>query len=988
MKAFACCLSLLVVTAWSQEHHVIVQRPDPAFALDGDLSDWREIGNPIVLDKKTQVHHGINRWKNAQDLSGIVHLAWRPEGLYLAADVTDSVFAQSQRGSMMWKGDHLEIYIDATPDADTDRLDLGEGQYQFGISPGNFRHTGDPLTDIPPEVVAFRPETLDGSAATVVSTRTAKGYIVEALLPWRLLSVTPKANLPLHMEVGISDTDSPEPRQETFMTIRTDRWRHKRDRLVPMLLGNADGEATPPPRRTAIREAFDMDHGVVETLRFDVPPCPKGKAASLTFKGRIAFTKPAGYAPVLELSLNGHRIEGDRLQNRPATSTYRYGKTMNFVTGNGLIALCYGPDFEAVDKDPHYGLVDTLRACEYEFEVTEFLQAGTNALELKTRPDKRGKWHFHFADLAIEFKAPARADAAPAPAPTGPLPFIAPAAKHKVDYTVKDRGTKGLVVRLGGENHTVSSRFSAPDGKWYSESSPFFRHARKVQHLDEGILVHDTFTNLTDENLPLMQRHECAFGDRLKKRWLAGLSPYTPDVSMAQPANPTSFAVTANSGIGLMPMNDEFQVHSLNYSLGGTIGLADNHFVLKPKGRYTAEWLIVPMASTGFWDFVNAARRLRDANFTLPNQFGFLSARVHKESFLKQFVAHKTPDLVCASIGYPRYKGVYAHGTAFQHVDHSFYNTHNKRMGELFPKLKTSVYFHCFIDVLDEAEKLYADACILRPDGTQATYGRPYDKLFFPTMSNQYGTDIARNIDVILGACDADGVYWDELEYSAYQYHYGEPWDGCSGDIDPGTHKLKRRKSSVTLISQPWRVAEVKRCLAAGPFIANGQPHTRTIAALKLQRFVETASISNCLRGILYSPIALGDHISERNEVDAYRWMCKALNYGCLYNWYGENVATGYPTLAAYMFPTTPLELHEGYIIGKERIVTNRSGCFGWGDASTPEVHVFDRTGKEVPDFEARRLECNGQYFTEIRIPEGYSAALVRRGGPNRSSSK
>ena len=54
------------------------------------------------------------------------------------------------------------------------------------------------------------------------------------------------------------------------------------------------------------------------------------------------------------------------------------------------------------------------------------------------------------------------------------------------------------------------------------------------------------------------------------------------------------------------------------------------------------------------------------------------------------------------------------------------------------------------------------------------------------------------------------------------------------------------------------------------------------------------------------------------------------------------------------MFPITPVELHEGYIIGQERIVTNRSGLFGWGDDSRHEVHVFDDQGREVPELQGR----------------------------------
>jgi len=266
----------------------------------------------------------------------------------------------------------------------------------------------------------------------------------------------------------------------------------------------------------------------------------------------------------------------------------------------------------------------------------------------------------------------------------------------------------------------------------------------------------------------------------------------------------------------------------------------------------------------------------------------------------------------------------------------------------------------------------------LRPDGSQANYGKPFDLIFLPTLDSSFGPDIARNLDYIWDQCAADGVYWDELEYSAYQYHYGEPWDGCSGDIDPTTHQITRLKSSVTLASQPWRLQQVQRCLDRGPFIANGQPHTRTMARLHFQRFVETASISNCLRAILYSPIALGDHISEKTGMDAYRWMVNALNYGCVYNWYSESVKTAYPTLASHMFPITPLELHQGYIIGVERIVTNTSGLLGWGDASGHEVHVYDETGREVPDFAAPLVTGDGATWTELRIAEGWSAAIIR----------
>jgi hypothetical protein len=84
------------------------------------------------------------------------------------------------------------------------------------------------------------------------------------------------------------------------------------------------------------------------------------------------------------------------------------------------------------------------------------------------------------------------------------------------------------------------------------------------------------------------------------------------------------------------------------------------------------------------------------------------------------------------------------------------------------------------------------------------------------------------------------------------------------------------------------------------------------------------------------------------------------------------------------MFPITPVELHEGYIIGKERIITNRSGVFGWDDSSQHEVHVFDETGREVlldklpKGTVVKTYQKDGKTWTEIRIGEDWSAAIVK----------
>jgi hypothetical protein len=152
------------------------------------------------------------------------------------------------------------------------------------------------------------------------------------------------------------------------------------------------------------------------------------------------------------------------------------------------------------------------------------------------------------------------------------------------------------------------------------------------------------------------------------------------------------------------------------------------------------------------------------------------------------------------------------------------------------------------------------------------------------------------------------------------------------------------------------------------------------MAQLRFPRFTETGAITHCSRVQLYTPIALGDHRTEKSEIDAYRTMLRALDYGCVYYWYNDlTVIPTHPTLTEYMFPITPLELHEGWILGEERILTNRSGAFGWEDASRHEVHLFDSQGKEAKGAGAVTTKRDGKTVTELRLPGGWSAAILRK---------
>jgi hypothetical protein len=107
--------------------------------------------------------------------------------------------------------------------------------------------------------------------------------------------------------------------------------------------------------------------------------------------------------------------------------------------------------------------------------------------------------------------------------------------------------------------------------------------------------------------------------------------------------------------------------------------------------------------------------------------------------------------------------------------------------------------------------------------------------------------------------------------------------------------------------------------------------------------------------------------------------MVRGLDYGAVYYWYHTEIDVTHPTLTSFMFPITPINLGHGYLIGKERILTNTSGYFGWDDRSDFDIVVFDDRGNRTEQVKIPKIERDGKRFAEVRIPEGYAVALIRR---------
>lgn len=439
------------------------------------------------------------------------------------------------------------------------------------------------------------------------------------------------------------------------------------------------------------------------------------------------------------------------------------------------------------------------------------------------------------------------------------------------------------------------------------------------------------------------------------------------------------------SQIALMPYDDVLRIHAQIRSTDGRAGIYDSDGALAAGASETYRWEVYPSTTPGYYEMVNAIRRAHEVNFEIPGGFCFIEPR---EPFLSMtdeelaaWLDAKNAEIVSISITSPKYNGEPSHGTAFLKVEHTAKKEFVERIRRVRPGTKVLVYFHTFIDVTEDAPTIHEDARILAADGSQRLYteGRDALRMYFPTEENAYGEAMEEFVRVILEEIGADGVYWDEMSQSRWPYHFGAPWDGRSADVDPATLRITRPKTSVSLISQPFRLRLGQSIIDRSMLIGNGSPITRTMTQLRFPRFIETGSLSNLLRGHLYTPIGLGDHLTERTTQDTVKGMRRQLDYGGLYYFYHSQVDVNFPSITEQMFPCTPLELHEGYILAEERILTNTSGSFGWGDDSEFEVHVYGPDGLELADFEAPVVEQDGARFVELRLPRDHMAAIVRR---------
>lgn len=989
LMIFSCVLAAV-------EPVVIPLVTDPPPGIDADLSEWtgRDRGVLLELSRPEQVTYGKGAWHNPRDLSGWVRVGHDNKYLYLVCHVVDSEVTQTQSGNDIWRGDHVIVLLDF----------LGTGKkndiIQFGLSPGALTADG-----IKPELVFWQPEGLSPEGGIVAARSTSDGYEIEAAIPWQTLRIKPIRYQTFALDVAFSDADTPG-KQETCISVSTKNWNVRNPNRL-LAAGLADRNGFMPAdafeeKRVEIAENFIIEPHAKTDFNLEVGKIPADMVPTLTFKARAVWPKVGGCISGLYIDINDKPVPIKGLVERP--------RAMEFVGGGSSpswtsgIALFYSKDFTSVEKSSYKPI--GFKAHEYTLRLDGMIKEGANKITFKNNLHfswKAKRIQIAVADAAFLWRPPSRFRPPKVwkPAPTGPLTIIEPETTHKTDYSASLMPGGAVRVSWQNRNVTFDSRFSRPGGRWsslndakatdwdeissgkneFKAKSGDLTLSRSFSALAECLLVRDILVNQSEAPLPVMIEHSGAIS-AVENLYVSGRPIQRKTGANNVAANPSVVVLGKDSGIGIMAYDDIFRIHCLTAYDGKRASLRDRNLVLRPGVRYEHTWVIAPLAKPSYWTFINAMRRHFKTNFTLPGSFAFFPAPYTKYmkrplADIGKFIDCKAADLVTITTG-NNYKGIFAHGPVKRTCEEKIHLPTIKMLKSLRPQAKILVYFNCFDCARAKDDPLRWPECqVLRPDGKNLREGTSYP-VYFPTLDNAYGKEMDLSVDWTINTLSADGVWWDM--YNGYGMHYGEPWDGWSGDIDSRTHKLLQKKSSTALLSWPWRKKTLERFFREGKtVIINGGLRLTSEYAYQIPRAAETASIGNLSWMHLSTPIALGDHSTETNEAYAYMHMLKALDWGGLYYWYSSSVIPTRSTLTSFMFPFTPIELHEGYLIGKERILTNRSGLFGWGDTSDFTAHVFDRVGRETDKVKINRVLKNGKAYAEIRLAEGYSAAIIRK---------
>lgn len=320
------------------------------------------------------------------------------------------------------------------------------------------------------------------------------------------------------------------------------------------------------------------------------------------------------------------------------------------------------------------------------------------------------------------------------------------------------------------------------------------------------------------------------------------------------------------------------------------------------------------------------------------------------------------------------------------------------------------------MQIIEQSGLPFLDSVKRAADGTTSLElysrgGQPQTSLsVYPALSasgqgNYQYQFLMGQVKFLLDDLGLDGYYIDEFSQawggSIRDY---TKWDGVTVEIDPRTGRIRNRWTDCSLAGRQARVNLMKAAFDRGkvvvtntyatsmeeqPMPANRFSETQgTFDPMLTPDGVEPPSYAPLERSNLGSMIGLGI-IGRPDQHDTARRIMKAiityLRHGMVYYHYAiEPIPETGPGSGEYgpinhMFPITPVELGEGFIRGKEHIITCISGTYRWEQPRRPQVLVFDLDGRDMSrSVAAPTLQQEGKtWLVPLKLRDWAQIAVV-----------
>jgi len=791
--------------------------------------------------------------------------------------------------------------------------------------------------------------------------------------------------------------------------------------MVALMLALAVG-----PTHAEELTVIDRDTPIArgETAAFEFPSvATQDTTVLLEVRARMDSKGLGGSMYFMELALNGKPVQAAktrmvcRLKNRPLTSAVAPDLPSAWYGPGGGWRVVYAPDFEAAKAQSFY-VDDPYRLV---LDVTDLIAEGKNTLEITDTAS---------ADMAARLKAEMKLVVGSVTLRTepGPSPTMTAADQHEhvinrgepgagpAGYKGELLGGGGFALTMDGKRFAFRTDLSYPNAGFHHltpvatpESDPgrnltvtkaddggevsllceHYRVRRQVRFTPRRVEISDGITNLSDtEGLGLVVRHSVDLKEHPKAavRICGNADPAVNEYYA--PSNPSVYLAEGDLGLGLICEDDVFRNQAkLFFDPSETsAGLRTEMLYLGPRESYELRWSVYPAASRDYYDFTNLVREDWGANYTVegawcffgPDQIIDMPAEELKQNLERLGVRY-----ACSWGGWVDGKHDAKRIGFGAEVLSDYWADYRERLKAATAKLhaakpdvKVLIYYDSQRDTHANAGEPYSDSQLTNAAGAhQSTeWGGQYSLTWsmFATLTNSFGKAMLDVVDGYMDEIGADGLYWDEMENVAFGYPlltYAQP-DGRSCILDPKTYAVKQQVGVTTLLGAEHRAAVVEKVRAKGGFVmGNGPTAVRKLLDLHVQRMVEIQHNEVwCYEGNLDSPLGYASSPKEFSNVTRALAMATLL----------VGTRLDYPSeFSRYTFPFTPIELHHGYLLGKERIITMHSGSYAWPQETVrATVRYFDKDGKvratEGP------LSMSAKQRARVDLGEGEVAVIER----------